>query len=354
MFIYFVLILLIMLSAAICFERGNTRRARRRFCNITIILFLLVQCLRSFSVGEDTVAYVEWFKEYCEIDTVTSLYHPWRDIDLGYSILNILLSRITDNPRVLLCIVSAIIVILHVKFIQYHVKDVFLGVMLFMGLNFFLTSMVSWRQFIALGIIIWMYPALQKKRYLKAFLILALGCLFHDTAILFGIIIIVGSLFSKHRIGGFVVLVIGFAVILLLPIVNKLVLRLLPAYSSYFDSPSSRGSIGKLRIVYMIMDLALILLLYNSKKYRARSYSLLSILIATSFVSGLLSLFIPYIFRLGYYFDYFTVVLVPDVAVKAKDRKKAVFFVTACCLALYIYYVFNNPGQTVPYKFFFA
>lgn len=49
---------------------------------ICIVLICIVQGLRDVTIGEDVAEYTIWFKEYCDISKITSLFHPWRDIEL--------------------------------------------------------------------------------------------------------------------------------------------------------------------------------------------------------------------------------------------------------------------------------
>ena len=102
MAVYIFLYLFIMMTGIVCYGKGiiTKKRATVTFCWITGISLVLVEGLRSISVGVDTIAYVEWFRDYCDIKKITSLYHPWRDVEIGFSIINIIVSRITNNEHI--------------------------------------------------------------------------------------------------------------------------------------------------------------------------------------------------------------------------------------------------------------
>lgn len=354
MTVYLCLMLALLLIGILCFSNGVTVKSKKIFCNITIVMMLLVQCLRDVSVGEDTPVYILWFKEYCNMQYISSIYHPWRDIDVGYSLLNIILSRLTSNEQILICVVSIIIVTLHIKFIEKNSKSPLISVMLFMGCNFFLTSMVSWRQYIAMGIVFWMYPCLNNKKYIKSLIVLLLAFCFHDTAILFGFAIFVAYFCSRYKYGSLIILSVCIIVVPFLNIIIDKILILLPGYELYFSGTiNTTSGIGKLRYVYMIIELMLIMIVIINKNLHSRNNYVLASLMSFSIFSGFLAIYIPYIFRVGYYFEYFILLLIPEIISKSRNRTLIKAIIIACCLVLFIYYLMNNPGETVPYKFCF-
>lgn len=373
MLIYLILLAVIVLVGLICFSAGITPRKKRIFCNITIVLIALVECLRDVSIGEDTSHYVEWFREYCDIKQIRSLSHPWRDVELGYSLINIILSRITHNPQVLIAVISILIVSLHMKFIEKNSKDPLLSVLLFFGLNFFLTSMVSWRQFIMMGIIFWMYPLLLKRKYFKALLIFLVAMLFHDTAIIFAAVLLVAVLFSRCSRGSLWILLLCLITVPFIDVILQGILKILPSYQIYFSTIRYNVGMGTLRAVYMVAETVMLLVVvYRLSARRPKSgtaatveeasavamerrkLAVLATMMAFAVYCGFLSMYIPYVFRLGYYFDYFVLLLVPELMPK---KARAAFsykvLVAVLCIILFIYYLSTNAGQTVPYQFFF-
>lgn len=357
MTVYIILMLGILVAGILCFSKGESENNTKIFCNISLFMMLIVQCLRGNGVGEDTAAYIDWFNEYCDMSTVTSFLHPWRDIDVGYSILNIVISRFTTNEHALIIVVSILIVLLHIKFIQKTSKDSFVSVMLFLGCNFFITSMVSWRQFIAMGMVVWMYPLLLEKKYIKALFVMALAFCFHDTAIFVGGALLVSVLLANDYKSSWLILLLGIAFIPMTDIFVNKILTFLPAYQLYFNGAITNDAsigIGKLRWVYLFTQFYLMIIILLVKKYHTQKITVMSSLMAFAIVIGLLGMFVPYVFRISYYFDYFMLILIPELLPK-KSRYGLVIKIgiTFFSMALYVYYLSYNPGQTVPYKFCF-
>lgn len=376
MLMYVALMLAVFLCGRLCYATKRTKRNNKTFCNITIVMMCLVQCLRASSVGEDTSTYLEWFDQIAKIESVKELLNWNSDIDIGYKLFNYFLSRITVSHQILIIIVSCAIVILHIKFIQKVSADPFISVNLFIGMNFFLTSMVSWRQFLAMGIVFWMYPLLMERKYLKAVFVLCIACCFHDTAIVFGVVVVLINLFAKRKNHSVLILLLGIASLPILNSILHFVLKFLPAYNFYINEPigNSKMPIGELRILYIVFQILLIGLVLHYERLtknklhglcRMRSvttkicktYSELNVLTALmscAIICGLYSAFIPYAFRLGYYFDYFMILLIPLLIRKFSKNKKALGNLSMGMSALlFVYYLSTNPGETLPYRFFF-
>lgn len=368
--------LAVFLCGRLCYATGHTRKNNKTFCNITIVLMCLVQGLRAASVGEDVRTYFEWFDQIAGIGSLKELFHWNADIDIGYKLLNYFLSRITTSHQILMIIVSCAIVILHIKFIQKVSIDPFISVSLFIGMNFFLTSMVSWRQFLAMGIVFWMFPLLMEKKYLKSVLVLFIAWCFHDTAIVFGIVIVLISLFAKSKNHSILILLLGIGTLPILNSIVHIVLKFLPAYNFYLSEPvgSSKMQIGELRLLYIAFQILLIALILRYEKLAKnklhrlcrvpmatakicktyRELNILTALMSCAVIIGIYSAFIPYAFRLGYYFDYFMILLIP-LLIRRFCRNKKTFgnLSIAMSVLLFGYYLSTNPGETLPYRFFF-
>lgn len=356
MIIYIGLILGIICIGTACRINGRNSNKDLVFIIFVFCMMFAIQALRAESIGEDTPAYIAWFQDYCNLDQVNSLFHPWRDIEIGYSTLNVILSRFTNNPRILITIVSLIIISLHLYFIIKNSKNPFLSILLFMGLNYFITSMVSWRQFIAMGIVFWAFPFLLNKKYIKASCIMILAFAFHDTSALFSITLIGVVLLSKNYMSSFIILIGGTVSLFFINHLLNLVLTLFPAYKIYFGYDSNFGqirSIGKLSYIYILVELILISIVLCLKKYHTPKIIGMSSLMALSVIVKLLGLYIPHMFRIGYFFDYFLILLIPELISDTRNGQIIKVSTFAASLLLYFYYLSTNPGQTVPYAFYF-
>lgn len=358
MTVYLILFMAIAISGTFFLLKITRKNATSVFYWLTLCAMLFVQCLRSPMVGEDTAGYLEWFNEYVSMEKITSLYHPWRDIDLGYSILNIIISRITSNEQILIAVVSVLILVLHMTFLKKNSSNIFLSVMLFFGFNYFVTSMVSWRQFIAMGIVFWVYPLVIKEKYIKAFVVSVVAILFHDATLVFVVALLVTVLLSNKKSGNIITWLMLCLGIILTPIVKILIPMIaqhIPSLSYYFDgSIDGTAGMGTLRILYIVLEIGLMLIITRKKQCRTKEYRILLGLMMFAVLLGVYSSVIPRVFRVSYFFDYFLLLLIPKLIMeRKKDRVLLSGIVVLFSAMLFLYHLSYNAGQVVPYTFFF-
>ena len=358
MAIYITFYIGIIITGLIFSKKKNQKYFSRLFCNLVFIVMSLITCLRGISVGEDTAHYVEWFQEYCAMPSITSLFNYERDVEIGYSLINYSISRITDKPQVLIAVMALIINFLHIRFIRLNSKNIYSSMALYLSLNFFFTSMNSWRQFIAMGICFWMFPLLLKRKYIKSLLVLLCAFCFHDTVIIFGFAIFVCALFNHKKNRLILLIIAGIISFFALPLLIKIVLKILPAYESYFQGEGG-GYFGELELLFIIIQFVIIMMTLLNKYLREdKRITLLSSLLLCNILISLYGLRIPHIFRLNFYFKYFLIIMIPELIFKFENSgKKYMSLITrritliGCCL-LFGYYISTNPGNVVPYKTF--
>ena len=354
MYIYLAVFIMMSFYGKLIFNKGISKNYKIIFLTFNLIIFGTIECLREFTIGEDTINYINWFIDYSKAGWTNSLYHPTRDVEIGYKVLNLLIAEFTQNPRILLVIVSILILGLHLWFLNVNSKNVWLSMVLFVGLNFFTNSMTAWRQYIAMGIVVWLYPLLLKKEYKKAMVVVLTGALFHKTSIICSMILIIMYFFSYTYKN---ILRISMLLLLCIPVIEVIVqciLKYLPKYRFYFSQEElGNMAIGKLRWLFIIIEIAMIIYVYANKRYHSRKIVLLSLMVIFSVYVGILGKYIPHIFRLGYYFDYFLLLFIPEI-IPSTGTNKAVAEITVWGMSLlfYYYYLITNAGGIVPYHIY--
>ena len=209
---------------------------KNTFIIIIFLSMLLIQGLRDMSVGADTEAYYGYFyRIYRNVEKIDFQKLEFTNIEMGYVVLNLLLSKISIEPQVFIFMISAVVLFLHLYFLRVNSENILLSIILFFGCGHFFTSMVSIRQYIAIGIVMWMIPLISEKKYKQAILVGGIAFLFHNSVVIFWAAILCTYFFKqdiKHIWG----LLLGL--LASLPITNILlsyILRYVPKYS-YYDS----------------------------------------------------------------------------------------------------------------------
>lgn len=355
LFIIMVLLGFLQYSSIYLFNGKTIVCGKRLYFAISIFLLAGIEGLRNITVGEDLVGYINWFYYYQQIDFAEKGLFDFSSFEPGFIILNKIIGAISTSEQHFILLTSVIIVFLNLFFLYKNSKDFYLSVLLFMGFNHFFTSMVSLRQYLAIGIAMWCYPLIQRKMYSYALIIALIAVYFHQSSVLLSFVLFIATILKNHRK---IVLFLGCALMASLPFTSfvfSLLGTVFPKYvGSYSFSLGATGSIGYLRILYMLIELTLLFLLcFNSRFKYENKYVFYSILLFFAIYCGFLGLYLKWAFRIGFYFDYFLLLLIPDMLEKFPLYKKA-FRVGVIVVAtfFYFYYVSVNPGQTVPYEFY--
>ncbi len=357
---YLCLYFLIMFSGLICYGRGAISKGKPAsvFCLITAVMLSLVEGLRSVTVGVDTAFYADWFMEYCSITDITnpaSYTGRLGEIEIGYTILNIIISQFTQNEHVLIFVVSVIICSLHMFFIKKNSVNPVMSVALFFGLNFFFTSMVSWRQIISIAIVSWLYPLLREKRYGMGLLTAILAFCFHDTSILFSIVLAAIHFLPKNKSSSWMILFAGLFGFFTIERIFEIVLKIIPAYHYYYNAgflnPHINLNIGEMDYFFILLGCALMAVIWINPRFHEEKFYYLSNIIAVSVFLIVYGMRINEMFRMVYYPKYFYILLIPEMVQKfsGKNRDIMKIFVYTACLMFFLYFLFHNPGDTIPY-----
>lgn len=313
-------------------------------------LLLFFTGFRAETVGIDTPEYILWFKEFNTLGWERT-FHTKKDIEFGYLIICYIVSCISKNSFVLIFVVSFIILVLHLSFLKMNSKNLFVSIILYLSFNHFFTSMSSWRQYIAMGIVFFIYPLLLKKKYLFSLLLMFIGFFFHYSTLLFDFAIIIAYVFSRKKI--YVLFFLLFCVIIapkIFVFIFNSFIEKMPKYA-FYESHLVSGSVGRLRTIYIIIEICIILYVLKNKSVKYRNINMMSIMLTFSILCGLLGSSIPLIFRLGYYFDYFLLLIIPELmVVRNKNSTGIQSFFTCFFFLFYFYLILTNSAGILPYR----
>ncbi len=359
MTIYYVLFFLIaflgieLKDTAIGFKLIHHRRIVI-FPVLAFLLISLVEGLRSEVIGPDTWAYKEYFVNFFTHGWDYGLNHVTDELEIGYKVINLLVAEFTKDPQVLIFVLSFIIVGALISFLWKTSSDFWASILLFFGLNHFNTSMISLRQYLAMGIVLWAYPLLEEKKYKKAIICMILGVLFHQSAILFCVALIGSQFLKKSRKS--VWIVFGLEM-LAIPFASVIINRFSNVFDKYFLYYYNANYDVQFGTIPLILDgLKIILLIYISiiDKYKKdEQITFDGIMISTSVFFSLLP--IPYAWRMAYYFDFFMLLIIPDIFIRdRRDTMNIIYIkllIALLCLVMFTYYLITGM-DFIPYKFF--
>lgn len=294
------------------------------------ILFIFV-AFRKTNIGNDTTEYIKIFKNICtykwDFLNMNSRY------EVGYIVINVLLSYISSNARFFLVIMSFIFNFSVYKFIKENSKNYLFSVIIYINLLFFYQSMTMMRQFLALSVILLSFNFVKEKKFIKYFFAVLLAATFHTTAIL-GIFIypMYNMKFYEKRV-------------FLFSIITIFAFMILDKVFPYLAMITNRGefynqTVGEIKLANIILFLIYLtflifsLVIVSKKEQKSNHFYLYNFTFSALFYA--LSIHTAVLARAGQYFAIFSIISLPNIICYNIKNKKLIYeFVISLFLILY-------------------
>ena len=201
----------------------------------TFILFLLIDGLRKSSVGGDLNTYVYIFKHnVLELPELSNIFNS--RFEIGYIVLNNILSSISNHYTILLFSFAAITLSIWFYVFWKYSENIYLSLLIyFSSLGMMFYSFSNIRQGLAIAIGLLGFHFLVKEKYLRGILCILMAPLFHTT----GIICIFYILLKKIRLTKKVYVISFLGLIITYPLLksfSEVFLKIFPQYTSYLES----------------------------------------------------------------------------------------------------------------------
>ena len=321
-----------------------------RLTNGLSILFAValwaLTAFRSASIGNDTQQYLLYFDVFASEGIDSS-----RSFELGYQLLNVVISKFTTDPHVFLIIMATIMYYGTFHFIMRYSRNIPASTCLFFCVLFSFFASVL-RQGLALVIALYGYQRLKEHKQIVAALLFALAASFHLSAIVcFLLFFHPRWLNSTAVLFTIIFLSLGLSMTGLL---GRIVNSIAPRYAHYFSS--RYASTGWLSVTYSLVK-GILLYLYIRPITQQDSES--GGIIISNF--ALLILFATFGYtvnlftRASHYFDAIAIIEFPNIVLTSgkNSSRLAVFLLCIFELIMFIIILIFRPGwnHLYPYEF---
>lgn len=311
---YYLLIAFPFLLSVVQFQ-SRAKQITEKSKNYPVLLFFLLYFLllvcRDMLVGSDTATYASVFQNIS--NTAWSDLYEYKDSELGYTVLNKLVSTIGLNYRGFLFIASAIIVIPMAKLYYDFSDNSMVSIGLFMVLPVFLMNFSGLRQALAETMGIMAFYATKEKKPLWFLFWVLIAFSFHQSA--FVLLIMYPLYHLKLRPVHLVPIIPLFAVSYVARSqIYSVILPLLgDKYAERYGETSETGAVT-------MLVLFLIFLLYSfmvplEKDVDDVTRGLRNLLVAAVFIQ-MFSTISPITMRMNYYYLLFLPVLIPRITAR--------------------------------------
>jgi hypothetical protein len=372
MWLHYTLVIILVLLGLLVYFNGASKSKDKFFIFITFMVFFILSAFRSENIGNDTFRYIYLFER---VVNEVGLSHFATGYESGYIYLNKIISLISPKPQTFLIITSAIIMTGFAFFIYKKSNNVFLSVFLFYTLGFFGSSLNILRQYIAILLILLAYEYIRKRKPLASIVLILLASQFHATAIIGLLLLLIPYIRFNYKT---IILFISFSGLIYLAFGNVInfIFTISPKYnvylgSAYFEGGIRLASILNFCIILMIFALGLFINNNNpTKKYfnngkgeDKKDRSLISdeyamqYLMLFSVCITFISLKFNLIERLSEYFFIFSIIYLPNILSKIRDKNLYRISVYLVAVFSFIYitviFIFRPEWNRIfPYEFF--
>lgn len=315
------------------------------------LLFILVAGLRNH-VGGDTLGYMSDWEIYPPIQDLNLIYFITLRYQPGWIILNCLCKSISQDFFILQLIIACFVNISIFYIVKKYSPDKYFTILLYLLLSYCYFNFEILRESIAACIFLFAFQSFYNKNWLKYYILITIGFLFHDGIIIFSILPIfykfVTTNISLKKYGIIIIIIISF--VLFNPIVINNLLFLLPGNSgeSFMNSygKESIGSfIGQIRYV---VTLTVYVAMSMSGNFRKHKYILAAffLFVCIQFLGFLLPVFSS---RVANYMKIYYFIAVTVFLVGYKDNILKIALIMLMSFSFFNYYFSNVTSWTTPY-----
>lgn len=334
--IYIVLFIIIIFCMILNVNRRKI--GRKVFVIIMFAMIALVAMLRSWRVGIDTAQYYRNFTVIANMG--------WSEAgdlryEIGYFALCKILSYISSDGQILIIVTSLFIVTSIGRFIYKYSKDVVLSAFLYISLNIYFFHLNGMRQSLAIAVLLWGVDYLVTDKKIRFLIVVYLASLFHSSAFVFSIILLVKDrkYTKKTYIQLMLVTVVGF--IFAVPMF-KIVTGIMGKYSGYLDSKFGEanyfGALFQFIIGFSIYSLCHYLHISRIKTFENKIDQIVMWSVGIATCCFAMTMRMNIIGRSIQYFWTYALILVPNTISSIKGRAR---LRTKCiiCVGTFLYWL---------------
>ena len=359
MIIYIMLLILPLIFHFYFWKKNEDDKKRFKCFTFLEVVFTLISAIR-YGVGTD------YIPTYCRVfyllkDKIAYNY------EFLFLVLNKAIIKLHGTPVILLSLCALFTIPLFFRFIRNNLpkKYWFLGIYLFIGTTIYYATMNVVRQYIAIAILLYAFDYLKQKKILKYVILNIIASLFHLSSLINLAFVIIYLLHKNKKINYVLIAVyllsIVFVFVDIRSIVNIFSFMIPNKYINYLNSKFFLAKNYSACLKLLLPNLIVMFMLFNKNKIKNDDklgliYCGMTLFTMISNIGYGVNVFI----RLGWYFDYFYLLVIPMIIEYFYTQKKTkaatlfTIFIICYCIFWNVYSIFILNGHgVIPYKTLF-
>lgn len=320
------------------------------FSILIILIPSIIGGFRDLTIGTDVLVYGEKYFKYANSYQNILNYITSYDIDIGYLAINFLVSRFTNDVHIFLFVLQLIVnTLVFITLYKYKERvPLWLSMLCYLTL-YYCRTFNFLRQSMALAIVFWGIRYIEKKEFIKYFIVVLLASLFHPSAWIALLLYIINILLNSknERIYSFIIVSSALFVVLAFPILMKVLnsLNILPErYYNYLTIYArDEMNVNLIETFFRLFWIVIYLLFYKKITKQDGIYKMFGMACILDVILFQLKNTIQYTDRLAFYFGYMQILMYP-ILIKNINNKKSqqllIQFISIIILLGFWYYKF--------------
>lgn len=341
----FVFTLYLIIAMLITLFNRNPNTRNKILLGFSTAFFIFIIGFRDTIVGTDTGGYIATFFDY--------QYRSWSYIfanpeggksNYGFFIFEKIMSLISPNNYIPFLFVSTLITMIPLhSFLKKNSVNVFMSFIMLMTFGILGFFMAGIKQSIAIAILLISYEKLKENNIKLFILFVFIACLFHNTAIVFLLILPIFKMKRKKKL----FFIIPILIIMALTMGQSLFSVMLDFIGDSYGDQSAEGEYSSVTLTGLYMQLCVmiaVLIFAGNKLKQDKELSFWTSIYGVGLFFQSMTPFMGEFFRLNMYFSIFGVVLLPraiqisNIDIKTIQIFKTIIYFVFICSITYFYY----------------
>lgn len=331
---------------------GKKQFDARAYLFLSCIEIILLSGLRGYTVGADTVVYLDALRHYKTLPLweipLAPLVYPF-DFEVGYFALTKLCAFLGMNESVFLLVIAIATYIPVYKTIKIRSTIPYLSILCYFAFGMFSYSLGVFRQMIAISILLCGWRYIRERKPVKYLIVVGIAMTFHLTAVIALFLYVLYHIKWKNVI----VFVLPAELVLLVsgrPLVI-LATKIFPQYTHYLGGKYDLQGGSYLMLLLLNVVLLVCIILEKKGKFSddvTMCALILSVLFqAVGYSMALFGRIVPY-------FSIYLIFAIPNIVYgMGKHWRKPVGILIIMVLFSLTYWLMNGNQYVTPYYLFF-
>ena len=236
--VYYAVIFFILFFGALKYDLKKNKKEKRGYFIIFMIIFVLAF---NYQMGSDWLNYQDFYDNFIPKIGLQDLYG--REIpflsEKGYILLNIFFYKLGFSYEMFSGIVLTICIFIILRFVKRKSDNYFVAYyILIVNILFGFSMEPIMRQFLATSIVVLAFNYIEKKKFIKYFLLIMLAAQFHNSAYICIFFYFLDKFTIKRRKVLYLVLV-SYLIVLIIPSISEklMSISILSKYMYYINHP---------------------------------------------------------------------------------------------------------------------